>query len=721
MQSPTSATAAAPLDLNDQSQASPNAGQIDARNGTDALNNHAMSNGDTGAGTAPSSEQGDAVSEGKEKAKAVMAAAGVNMDHAVDGPESRTSTPSNAPNGTILSRKRSRSGSRIPAAEPQTSESREQAQAEIKDYLIKSYVLRDQVHGAAMNDQAEESRHLFEAKQKEKEHYTQLMQRRRQDPTVMAGLIYGQGWHGFGNGKQDIGRMGVVVYPDEKMRLGKRRARMLHVSRKDTGNQAEQLEELVPIRLDIELDKLKLRDTFTWNLHDRVVTPDIFAQHLVEDFNVPEELRLTVIDKVRQDIMEQTQEFYPHVFIDEEPLDPHLPYSAYKNDEMRVLVKLNITIGQITLIDQFEWEINNPLNNPEEFARQMSRELSLSGEFTTAIAHSIREQTQMFTRSLYIIGHPFDGRTIEDADVRDGFLSSPLPSVFRPVQSAKEYAPYLYPLTEGDLQREELSILREQRRQKRSVTRRGGPALPDLKDRARTVRTMVVSSVIPGAAENIESSRLFKISQRSGRVRKSGARFGDSDDDDSESDDTGPDSPAAMQLGGTARQRTMRGAANAAQQAMRANLGRSATPDLSSLHHHETRTSARRFGVADTPGREGSDGPTSLIVKLKMPKEKYKRLVESLARRRTAAHGPPSQFSTPQMGNRGLPRGAQPSASPAPAASSTGTPTRVPQAGRVVEANGVRYEADGSSEAPHPQPAKPVRDFHPERMGNADI
>ena len=194
------------------------------------------------------------------------------------------------------------------------------------------------------------------------------------------------------------------------------------------------------MRLDIEWDKIRLRDTFTWNLHDRVITPELFAEHLVEDFKLPLDQYAPLVQLVCSSIREQIRDFHPQVFIDEEALDPHLPYHAYKDDEMRILVKLNITIGQHTLVDQFEWEINNPLNSAEDFARQMTRDLCLSGEFTTAIAHSIREQSQLFTRSLYVTGHPFDGRPVEDQELKAGFLSSPLPSTFRSYQAAKEYS-----------------------------------------------------------------------------------------------------------------------------------------------------------------------------------------------------------------------------------------------------------------------------------------
>ncbi|KAK5175943.1 SWI/SNF chromatin-remodeling complex subunit, partial [Cryomyces antarcticus] len=158
----------------------------------------------------------------------------------------------------------------------------------------------------------------------------------------------------YGNGRTDDKPR--LVFPAQRKRMGGRRTKELHVSRKDMAQQADQLEELVPVRLDIEFEKIKLRDTFTWNLHDRVVPPELFAENLVEDFRLPPEFSHQLVRQVHQEIQEQIQDFYPHVFIDEEALDPHLPYHAYKNDEMRILIKLNITIGQITLVDQFEWD-----------------------------------------------------------------------------------------------------------------------------------------------------------------------------------------------------------------------------------------------------------------------------------------------------------------------------------------------------------------------------
>ena len=498
---------------------------------------------------------------------------------------------------------------------------------------LEKYVNRHMVHEAAHSSMLEAHEALIDAKRNEMNYYRNP--ERKRERQMNPGAIFGYGYAGYGNGVTNIQRgPSKIIYPgdSERKRPGGRKTRELKVLRKDRATQAEQVDELVPIRLDLEWDKIRLRDTFTWNIHDRVVPLDLFAEKIVDDFNLPLEQCQPLVQQVCAVMQEQIQDFHPHVFIQEDALDPHLSYHAYKNDEMRITIKLNITIGQHTLVDQFEWEINDPQNVPEEFARQMARDLSLSGEFTTAIAHSIREQSQLFTRSLYVTGHPFDGRPIEDQELKSSFLPSPLPSSFRPFQAAKEYTPYLYELNEIELEKTELSLSREERRQKRSVNRRGGPALPDLKDRRRTIRTLVVSSVLPGAAETIEDSRIFKrIVTSSGKGRRPGLghRDGGDDSDDSESEDSLPGSPAIQShlLAGTARTRGMRGAASAAQAAMRATIGRSATPESSALHHHETRTSGRRTTGKEYREDSSVDPPVTLIIKLRIPRQRFQQLL----------------------------------------------------------------------------------------------
>jgi len=598
--------------------------------------------GDANGDSPPSIEHNKSsesrIEEGKIKAKAVMAASGIETqspgqhDTVVDN-DSASTTSNTQVNGAGESRKRSRSGTRLPLSHGSRLQSipcrREEDIKRGHAVKLEQYVQREMLHEIGIQHKWSESQPALSDNLRIIKRYQARYREREADP----GAFFGYGYAGYGNGTTDVGGVPArIVYPSQRKRPGGRKTKDLHVPRKDLSTQAEQIDELVPIRLDIEWDKIRLRDTFTWNIHDRVVPIELFAERLVEDFKLPLEQCGPLIQQVVASVHEQIQDFHPHVFIDEEALDPHLPYHAYKNDEMRITIKLNITIGQHTLVDQFEWEINNPMNSPEDFARQMTHDLSLSGEFTTAIAHSIREQSQLFTRSLYVTGHPFDGRPIDDQELKASFLPSPLPSPFRPYQAAKEYTPYLYELNEIELEKTELSLSREERRQKRSVNRRGGPALPDLKDRRRTIRTLVVSSVLPGAAESIEDSRIFKRTvASSGKARRPGLgqRDGADDSDESESEDSSPNSPAVQShlLAGTARTRGLRGVASAAQAAMRATIGRSATPESSILHHHETRTSGRRIIGREYREESSVDPPSTLIVKLFISKEKYQRFL----------------------------------------------------------------------------------------------
>jgi SWI/SNF-related matrix-associated actin-dependent regulator of chromatin subfamily B member 1 len=589
---------------------------------------------------AASAPRDAAILEGKDKAKAIMAASGlevVSSDSAtsVNGDTNTSQRPSSPTqdqlvNGESSSRKRSRSGSRKPKVPRANDQGVYPLENDLDKYRILKMMQRDSDYAQQLSSQLMASAKLIENKKSERQYWDEMRRAKDENPAS----VFGYGFRGYGNGDTNVMRRGppqsMLLYPAHRQRLGKRRARRHYTSRTDMADQADLVEDLVPIRLDIEHEKIKLRDTFTWNLHDYVTSADVFAEGLVEDFNVPMESAAIITRQVASRIKEQIIGYHPHVFIEDPSLVDGMPYFAYKNDEMRIVIKLNITIGTHTLIDQFEWEINNPMNNAEEFARVMAQDLALSGEFTTAIAHQIREQTQMFTRSLYIISHPFDGRLIEDADVRDNFLPSPALSVFRPVQAAKDYTPYLYELSEADLQRDELSILRDQRRQKRSVTRRGGPALPDLKDRERTIRSLVVSSVLPGAAETIEGARLFKLSRSSGRSRRENRMGVDLDSDESESEESDIEVETVPQIVATSRGRIVRNAASVAQQAMRANLGsvRSATPEVAIVQHHEPRPPVRQISRFE-PREESVSEPQTLIVRLKLPKDIFRQWVQN--------------------------------------------------------------------------------------------
>ncbi|KAF5384284.1 hypothetical protein D9615_003252 [Tricholomella constricta] len=343
-------------------------------------------------------------------------------------------------------------------------------------------------------------------------------------------------------------------------------------------------EQLVPIRLEFDVEHHKMRDTFVWNLNDPVVTPENFAQTVVEDYNLSASYH-AVITKAIQD---QLSDFKAHTGQnDGEGGDPPSPVfstsvgadvedpgpkrgrldgeeetwwtgwrervhkverersrsrrrgkkrrkvvvdvkeegedgidgdvedgldeigtgkedwdksvgleemeinEATMHEEMRILIKLDIIVGSMKLDDQFEWDLENENASPEEFAGVYAQELGLNGEFTTAIAHSIREQVQTYQKSLYLVGHPSDGSAIQDDDLRFSFLPS-LTSAARPLDQIQSYTPLLNYLSDGEIERTEKDRDKDMnKRRKRNTRGRRGIALPD-REPIRTYRTPAI-------------------------------------------------------------------------------------------------------------------------------------------------------------------------------------------------------------------------------------
>lgn len=71
---------------------------------------------------------------------------------------------------------------------------------------------------------------------------------------------------------------------------------------------ADQDAILVPIRLDIDMDEIRLRDTFTWNVNEQLMTPEKFAEILCDDLDLNQ---AKFVPEIAQSLRNQIAEFEP--------------------------------------------------------------------------------------------------------------------------------------------------------------------------------------------------------------------------------------------------------------------------------------------------------------------------------------------------------------------------------------------------------------------------
>ncbi|XP_046555031.1 SWI/SNF-related matrix-associated actin-dependent regulator of chromatin subfamily B member 1-like isoform X2 [Haliotis rubra] len=228
--------------------------------------------------------------------------------------------------------------------------------------------------------------------------------------------------------------------PINRNRLGKGKVRTFPLCFDDTNpatihENAGQNESLIPIRLDMEFDGQKLRDCFTWNKNEKLISPEQFAEVLCDDLDLNP---INFVSAVAQAIRQQIEASPTETIVEDQK-------------DQRVILKLNIHVGNISLVDQFEWDLSEPENSPEEFSTKLCAELGLGGEFVTAIAYSIRGQLSWHQRTY-------------------AFSEAPLPIVevaLRNQNEADQWCPFLETLTDAEMEKK----IRDQDRNTRGMRR----------------------------------------------------------------------------------------------------------------------------------------------------------------------------------------------------------------------------------------------------------
>ncbi|CAG8436602.1 9377_t:CDS:10 [Diversispora eburnea] len=309
------------------------------------------------------------------------------------------------------------------------------------------------------------------------------------------------------------------------LELQMKRQTIIVIDKRTELTQAEHRHRLSSFEID-GADGYKLRDTFTWNMNETFITPEHFAEVLCDDLRFPSSTFVPLIVKQMRD---QIQGYILNPLHSTEPTKCKLDVDAFANlikssdnvkldivkceddnnnestllnnnledsiihEELRILIKIDVTVGNISLVDQFEWDINCPKNDPELFAEILTTELGLGGEFKTAIAHAIREQVQIYVKSLILVGHPFDGSPVQDDDLRQSFLP-PITNIIRKEDSVDQHTPILVELTEAEIDKIEKDRERDARRKRRQTRGRRGVILPD-REPPKTHRTLLHNTI----------------------------------------------------------------------------------------------------------------------------------------------------------------------------------------------------------------------------------
>lgn len=363
--------------------------------------------------------------------------------------------------------------------------------------ILSEFERRDKAYQKILMEQQERQLELVRQKKGELLRLSKI-QKLRLSGVEGSMQVFGPGYSGYGNGWTGVKPR--MLYPREQKTM-KHKVKRFKIPRETMLLQSQCPELLVPVRIEVDSDRYRLRDTFTWNLHEISISPEQFAEVLCEDFSLPPQPYFAA--SIAKCITDQVGEYHHHVINDalddselsDTFLTSELPYTAYKDDDMRIQVKLDIIIAQYNLVDTFEWDINNPYNDPEVFAERMCLDLALTGEFKTAIAHSIREQAQMYTKSLFLVGYSFDGRPVEDEDIKTTILPT-ISSILRPIEALNEYSPVLYELSESEVEKQNKENERDTRRKRRQIRARRGVQLPEFTERLKTQRTPIIHSVL---------------------------------------------------------------------------------------------------------------------------------------------------------------------------------------------------------------------------------
>ncbi|GAA5925861.1 Sfh1p [Sporobolomyces koalae] len=261
----------------------------------------------------------------------------------------------------------------------------------------------------------------------------------------------------WGDGKSYLG-----VLPPGNMVTVQPAVKTRHVAA--TEEQLEDLAEIpaafVPIQIDLDYRTFKIRDSFVWNVHEKLITPDSFARTFCDDLELGPEQAAEVSRQISEQIDEQAGMAEIAFTSPEDERD-------MAEKDLRVIINLDVQIGTLHVRDRIEWDLTSSLT-PELFAATLVRDLSLPTSAAPIISHALHEEISRLKKSCLEMG-------LVGADDwqlrRKG--SKPLEGIWREWTEAQTFGPIVERLTLDELDKVEAERERASRRAKRE--RLAGP------------------------------------------------------------------------------------------------------------------------------------------------------------------------------------------------------------------------------------------------------
>ena len=272
----------------------------------------------------------------------------------------------------------------------------------------------------------------------------------------------------------------------------------------------------------------RLKDTFLWNLHEALITPDQFAKVFVDELDFPAERKPAMVTQIATQIRTQLEEYagvalHPLFHSTNttnaitstaiQPVRPALsrdqsstpapttgflvpatsalatPQAASPapnavtasakpipsedllnpDDTYRCIINLSINLMNRLYSDKFEWSLLHPPGFAEIFAKQTCADIGLSGEWVPAMTHAIYEAVLRLKKEACEAGGLVSvGHGEIDNDAAEGAEAG---WRYDPEHLADEWEPKVELLSKEEIEKREGDRVRQIRRLRRETAR----------------------------------------------------------------------------------------------------------------------------------------------------------------------------------------------------------------------------------------------------------